>query len=113
MFGVRIFKFVFNVLFDFLLPTSHFSLDTELPYPEPLSNKSLESLPNDRLTECDPIKDGLVGQCKNMKILLTLLIFIKTASFSICIYMENNVRRTFQMFRSIGEMIIVHVRIEF
>ena len=110
MFGVRIFKFVFNVLFDFLLPTSHFSLDTELPHLEPLSDKFSESLSNNRPTECDLIKVGLVGQCKNNAY---FIIFIKRAFFSICIYMENNVRRTFQMFRSIGEMIIAHVRIEF
>ena len=64
MFGVSILKFVFNLVFDFLLPTSHFSLDTELSYLEPLSDKSSESLPNNRsAVERNPIKAGLVGQC--------------------------------------------------
>ena len=73
MFGVRIFKFVFNVLFDFLLTTSHFSLDTELPHLEPLSDKFSESLPKNRSpVERNPIKVGSVGQCKNVKIVLIL-----------------------------------------
>ena len=70
MFGVRIFKFVFNVVFDFLLPTSHFSLDTKLPHLKklkPLSDKSSESLSNNRSpVERDPIKVGSVGQFKNI-----------------------------------------------
>ena len=63
MFGVL--KFVFNILFDFMLPKSHFSLDTELPHPKPLTDsdqRSSDSLPNNPSpVGPDPVKVCLVG----------------------------------------------------
>jgi hypothetical protein len=60
MFGIRILKFVFDFLFKSVKwPTSHFRLETELLYPQPLSDKSVDSHSNNR-----PLDDLNLNQTK-------------------------------------------------